>query len=334
MQQFRIVATNKDETNQYELPVSGGQITWALNSVNVANLTVDLKYLQDYLALQNTTAKNLFENGWLNIYIYYGTTLIFAGFLSDVTYSQSEQGGSISLTVKSWLAYFENRFYTAVITGTDAGDIAWGAINSVNDISITQGTINATKDRDRTYRYDDVAKIVQSLSANNLANGFDFEITNEKVFNVYTALGSAKPYIIFDDYKVISYNLEVGLVGSIFNRGIILGSGDGDLQLIRTYNAGTTPYEDNWYIHQLLISDTTILETDTLDDKIEQAVELSKLPLRKLTLQASAENFTDFSVGDTVAIKLPKAELDTTRRITKMALTFGDNNVVDLEFGL
>ena len=334
MLQFKVLAKNKALTSQYELPVSGGQITWAKNSVNVANLTVDLKYLQDYLVLQSTTAKNLFESGWLNIYIYYGTTLIFAGYLSDITYAQSEQGGSISLTVKSWLGYFENRFYTATIAGTDAGTIAWNAINSANDIGITSGSITTPKRRDRTYRYDDIAKIVQGLSADNLASGYDFGITDAKVFNVYSAIGASKPYVKFDDFNVISYNLQVGLVGSVFNRGIILGAGDGDLQLVQTYSAGVSPYENNWYIQQLLLTDTTILETTTLLDKITQAITNSKDPLRTLTLQASAETFLDYVVGDTVSINLPKAELATTRRITKKALTFGDNNVVDLEFAI
>lgn len=331
MQQFKVIAKNKDETLQFELPVVSGSITWNMNTVNIAQVSVDFQFLQKYLTLQGTTARQLFETGWLNIYIFYGQNLVFAGFLADVGYQLSGDKGTINLGVKSWLGYFENRYYSGVFTQVDAGEIAWQCIDNVNDISITKGVVNATKDRDREYKYDAVAKSVNYLSADNLEDGFDFEITDAKVFNVYSSIGANKPYIRFDDFNVVSYSVQAGTVGSVFNRGTVLGAGEGELQLIQTYNAGSG-YEDNWYIQELLLSETGTKEVPNLLDKITKAVELNKNVRRKLSLKAEGSTFQDYSVGDSVKVKLKDVELDEMRRITKKTITFGDGLFVDLEF--
>lgn len=239
MSQYKIIVKNKALSQQWELPFKSCVIDWRLNSINTAMIYVDFVYLNHALVAQETTAKALFESEFMNVYIYSGDTLLFAGFISGVRYQKYTNAFNVEISVKSWLAYFENRYYTATIAGTDAGTIAWNAINSVNDIGITSGTITATKNRDRTYKNDAVSKIVIQLTKDAIIDGYDFSISNSKAFNVSADLGNTLPEIRFGESNVYDWSVSVGLVGSVFTDGIILGGGIGQDQLVRTYDAGT-----------------------------------------------------------------------------------------------
>jgi len=334
MSAYKIIAKNKAATQQWELPFESATLERNLNNVHTASINVSYAYLSDYLGRQNTTPKDLFENAWINIYIYKDNNLIFGGFLCDVVYNKSSGSFTVQLGCKSWLAYFENRLYSGIITATDAGMIAWNALNSVNDIGITQGTITATKTRDRTYKYDDVCKIVVNLGSLQIQEGFEFDLSNLKVFTVVSRIGSDKPTIIFDDFNVIDYSLSVGLVGKLFNYGTVLGSGMDDNQLARTYDAGSA-YQTNWYKQEALLQETDIPETVTLDDDIKKYVELRKNPIRTLTLKATVASpiFENYDVGDGVVINLPDISMAATKRIVKKTLTFGGTEEnVNLEF--
>lgn len=330
---YKVIAKNKALDQQWELPFERGMVEWNLNDVGVASLTVSQKYLAGYLSKQGITLKDLFESGWLNNYIYYGDDQIFAGFFSNVVYSKIESSFTVELGIKSWLAYFENQLYSGSFSNTDAGNIAWQCIDAVNDIGIIQGTITATKNRDRTYDDDDVAKIIKHLSNNEILDGFEFEIGNNKILTVASRIGSDKPAVVFDEHNIIEFYLQVGLVGQVFNYGKILGAGIGDTQLSRTYDAGQS-YVDSWYRLKKLFQAVNVVEAATLDDKVKKYIEDSKNPVRLLSLKVdnSSPLFTEYSVGDGVRINLPEVGIDEIKRIKKKILTFGSEEFVELQF--
>ncbi len=328
------MAKNKANTSQWEIPYESGLIEWNLNNVHTAQLYVNFKYLSDYLSKQNTAVKDLFESGFLNINIYNGANLSFAGFLADVSYNKYAAGDfNVNLGVKSWLAYFENRLYSGSFTATDQGQIAWSAINAVNDIGLTQGTITATKNRDRTYKYDNVQKIVTHLSNNEILQGFEFDISNQKVFSAGSRIGIDRPTIIFDEHNIIEYTLDVGLVGKIFNKGYILGGGIGDTQIVRSYDAGNS-YVNNWYRLEGLIQDVNVEETVNLDDKVQNFITQMKDPVRKLKIKAEVNSplISLYSVGDGVRVVLPDVSINEIKRIEKKSVYFGAEEYVTLEF--
>lgn len=333
MSQYRIILKNKAEIVQWELPYKSALLDWRLNSIHTGTIYVDFVFLRDYLAAQGVTPKNLFESGFTNVYIFREGTLIFAGFVSDVRYQKYTQAFTVEIGIKSWLGYFENRYHTAVYTGVDQGDIAWAAIDATNDIGITEGTITATKNRNRTYSNDDVAKIVVQLNKEAIIDGYYFDISNQKVFTAGPTIGSDRENIIFDEGNIYDFTVGVKLVGGVFTDGIILGGGVGEDQIVRTYDAGST-YEDAWYKQEALINDINVEDTGVLDDKIEQFVELRKNPIRVLTFKTQVDQplVTLYNVGDRVRVRLPEAEIDELKRIKKKTLFIGESEYVQLEF--
>lgn len=331
MSAYKIIAKNIGETAQYEIPFQTGTITWNLNNVHTASINVNFKYLKDYLEIQGVTLQQFFENTLMSFYIYKDNILFWAGILSNVRYSKNSGNQSITIDLKSWLAYFQNRFYSGTFSNVDQGDIGWSCINSVNDISITKGIVTATKNRDRTYFYDDVYKIVTGLSSFNINDGMDFDITNEKVYTALPRLGSDRNNIIFDEYEIINYNLQVGLLGTIINKAYIFGGGIGDSQVIRNYSV-TTPYISNWHILEGKTQEINVEDTGVLDDKVTALVEQKKLPYRVLKIRVTDKFINDYSHGDGVIVNIPDISVSGIYRIKKKTVYFGDKDEVDLEF--
>lgn len=334
MSVYKVLAKNKDMSEEWELPFKSAAVDWNHNNVHTSSIYVDFVYLQEYLARQNTTPKNLFETEFINIEIYRDDALFFAGYLADVNYQKYSEAFNVTLGVKSWLGYFENRYYSGRFDGVDAGEIAWSAIGAVNDIGVTEGLIEETKDRDRGYVDDDVAKIVKQLTSDEIIDGFEFDISNSKVFSVKETIGTTLPNIIFEEgSNVYEYSLGVKLVGGVFTDGIILGGGMGDKQIRRTYNAGSL-YEDKWYRQQALLKDVNVEDVGILDDKVEQFITQRKDPQRVLTVkvQSIRPELTDYQHGDTVRVRLPSIEVDGMMRIKKKSVYFGGDEYVNLEF--
>lgn len=331
MSAYKVIVKNKAGTSQWELPFENGQVVWNLNNIHTCSLVVDMVYLRDYLVAQSSTLKTLFETGWLNFYLYKDNVLLFAGYIASVTYSVSGGRAQVRIDVKSWLGYFASRFYTGDFSATDAGDIAWGLINAVNDISITKGTVTATKTRDRSYKNDEVAKSVIGLSYLNLDSGFDFDISNAKVFTAVPRLGSDFANIVFDEADILSYSIPVGLVGTVINKGIIFGGGIGDSQVIRTYTLGA-PYTTNWFTLEGKTQSVNVEDTTVLDDAVTQLVELRKNPVRTIKLKVTNKFVDDYNVGDGIKIKIPDLTIDDILRVKKKTLNFGDEDTIDLEF--
>lgn len=333
MSQFKVIVTNKAENTQWELPYQSAEVSWNLNDVHTANIYIDGPSLIKYIEKQGSTPKDVLVDGWRNIYIYQDDTLIFAGYIADVMYQKYERDFNVQVGVKSWLGYFENRIYTGSFTNTDQGSIAWQVINAVNDIGITMGTIDATKNRDRTYSYDDVRKVVRQLTIDEILEGYEFDITNAKVFTAKARIGQDRPNIIFDEYNIMDYTSHMKTVGGVFNRAYILGGNVGDEQIIRNYDAGST-YTDDWYRLETVINDINVQETDNLDDKVEKFVDIYKSPITPLSMKVATTNpaSTAYGHGDGVRVRLPDAEIDAIRRIRKKTLYFGDNEYISLEF--
>lgn len=331
MSAYKIIVKNKDETSQWELPYESGTIIWNLNNVNTCSILVDMNFLNDYLIKQNNTINNLFESGFTNFYLYKNEILLFAGFISGVSYIATGGQKQVRIDAKSWLAYFQNRFYTGVFTATDAGDIAWGLISAVNDISITKGTITATKNRDRTYFYDEVAKSIINLSYLNIDQGFDFDISNNKVFTAVPRLGSNYENIIFDEQEIINYSISVGLVNTIINKGYIFGGGLGDNQIIRDYALGA-PYTTNWFILEGKTQLVNVEDTNILDDSVKRFVELKKLPVKVIKIKVTNKFVDNYNVGDGVKVKIQNLAINDIFRVKKKTVYFGDDESIDLEF--
>jgi hypothetical protein len=124
-------------------------------------------------------------------YVYRNDVLVWAGEQASAHTSLMGQRNILTVTSFSFLEMLNHRITGAIksFSNTDAGDIAWELIDDSQnetdgDFGITQGSIETTVDRDRTFNDKNIMEALVQLSEVN--NGFDFEITDSKVFNVYS----------------------------------------------------------------------------------------------------------------------------------------------------
>lgn len=306
------------------------------NQIWTASITIDYNLLTRSMAAQGTTVDNLLRSGWRTVKITRDGVTIFKGILNEPTIDYSDTGVNVTLPFKSWLAYFEKRFTSNVYTYTDAGQIAWGIINTAQgitdgDIGVTAGTITATKHRDRTFDRDEIANAIIKMSADEVKDGFDFEISNDKIFTVAARLGSDKPAIVFDDISILTANLAYGVGLNIVTQSHQLGNGSGATQITAVKTAGST-YTNKWFLQEKYSSNTSVSEVSTLEDAADKELLLNQDD--STTLKLSVNNHVDpssYDIGDAITVKI--LEVDALYRIKQKTFQVAQGNeVINLEF--
>ena len=335
MFQYKIAITNRDGSLKWVLPYESGSVTLVHNAICTAQVNVSYAYLEKSFKSQGIDILSFFKDGVKLAYFYEDDVLIFGGFIAQA--SIQNQGNSDTLTIdfKSWLAYFENVFYTGIFTDVDGGLIAWDVINNLNEIAITQGTITPSKIRTRPYTDESVAKILPALSSDNLIEGFDFSISPQKVLTVAPSIGSVLANVIFRLSNTNTYKLDIPLFGSVINKGKLYGGNVDGVQVLGNYDAGVI-YKNGWFTQTEIIEDISLTEQDTVDDRIQKEIETNKLPVDvfSCTVQNSlpSPSSKTYGTGDTVTVKLENFDVVLTKRIKQKKINFGSDQNVELEF--
>lgn len=274
--------------------------------------------------------------------IYRDKTLVWAG---EQAYRQSNltQNGLRETSVHSYtfLEQLNQRFTAAIKTfsATDAGQIAWTLINDSQtltdgDYGITQGSIPATVNRDRTYEYKNVMEAIIQLT--EVLNGFDFEITDSKVFNVFARKGNDLSQSIVLEWGT---NIESLGIDEDFktptNEAIVLGSGFGSAQNTAVYT--DTSYRSINKLRQQRVSYTDVIENVTLTDKGTAIVNQSRQPIISVSLKQLSNtypSFQSFTLGDTIRLVVKEGifAIDTAYRAYGHTVTVDRNNKESIEY--
>lgn len=172
------------------------------------------------------------------------------------------------------------------------------------DLGITEGTIEATMDRDRTYNNQNIAEAIISLT--NVIEGFDFEITDNKVFNVKTLIGEDKTESVILDYgsNVLSCRITEDFSTPV-NRAIILGEASDDTELLRIERNDLTSQTDI-KLREDVATESDVSETETLNEKGDAILRKYSTPLLKIDIDIlpNTPNITQFSLGDLIMIRI------------------------------
>lgn len=249
-----------------------------------------------------------------------------------------------TITCYDWLEKLNSRFTadSVTFTGQDAGDIAWSLINTTQgqtngDIGIVQGTITATMDRDRTYNNNNVAEAIINLS--NVINGFDFEITNLKVFNVYTSIGIDRSDDIILEYGV---NIRTVRITEDFskpvNRAIVLGN-SGDLTDALRVERNDVTSQALYLVEESLINEMEVSDPTTLEEKGDAFMRKYASPLLKLSfgiVRSTTPTIADFSLGDIIRIKIKDGiyNIDENFRVFEWTVDYDEDNTETLSLVL
>ena len=249
-----------------------------------------------------------------------------------------------TITCYDWFEQLNSRYTgeTRTFAGVDAGLIAWTLIDEsqviVNgDFGITQGTLTATQNRDRTYNNKNIAEAIIELS--NVINGFDFEINNSKVFNVYPTIGIDRSADIVLEYgtNVTSVRITEDFSHPV-NKAIVLGDSGVPADPLRVEREDV-PSEVLYKIREDLDNEMSVIETGTLEAKGDSILRKYGLPLIKVSMgivRSTTPTIDDFSLGDLIRFKIKTGiyNLDDIFRIFEWQVNYNTDNTETLSLVL
>jgi len=285
---------------------------------------------------------SLLAAGKFEVKIYRDNTLVWAGLQTHIS-GEISTGSSepITITCFDWLEQLNSRFTPAVVSfsSTDAGAIAWSLINTSQtetngNLGITEGTVDTTVNRDRNYYNQNIMEAIINLS--NVLNGFDFEITNEKVFNVYEAKGVDRSSTTSFDYgiNIKSANIQIDYTQGV-NQAIALGEGFGATQLRQVATDATN--RAHYGLRQGISFDADVSVEATLLSKAEAMVAKQKDPIIKVDFVQSPETipyFGTLQLGDTVKINIERGvwRIANSVRIYGFSVSVDSQNQEQIEY--
>lgn len=338
-----IASTTGDE---WEIPYTSFTFTEELNRESNATIQVEYEVLKDIADTYSISVEFILSATFREVYIYDdNNNLVYGGYVSELVFNAGEnEKSTITVSSKGFVALLDRRYTDDGTltneTSTDASDIAWNLIDytqslSFGDFGITRGvTGKPTKDRDRTFRYDNIGEELRKLSNNNVKDGFDFEITPVKIFNVYyPEKGSQLDNVVLEEgFNIHSFNMIKTFINSMANQVIVLGAGMGESQNIVTRDA-EDDYKTSFYLLQEALSETGIEQTANLEDKGDKYLDRFKYPnkfIQSLTTDYDEPSYLAYTLGDRLKIKIPSLEINDFYRVYKR--TVKDDKTVILEF--
>lgn len=269
--------------------------------------------------------------GVTRLLIYRADKLIWAGVIWEITEDAQDDEGTINVQCTEIFHILSEKRYTSnSYINTDAGQIAWGLINTTQglaggDLGITQGTIQTTQNRDRTYLDEKVGEKIIQLT--EVINGFDFEITPSikvntlGVFNVYSKRGSVIDTFRLEYGEGLRNNIQSWsrkrTLSDMYNSVIVEGEGYGDIALKSTQT-------DNSMITAVgllegRVQEKSVNQQTTLDTKAQEFIRVRKTEqfIYDITLNNAYNDFGKYDIGDIVPVKIKYGYLDinTTMRI-------------------
>ncbi len=331
----------KDKSGKVIATLDGAVSRWFeiyLNKSGAAGFSIsckDSKVTGDLLLLGNK-----------ELYIYRSGTLVWGGELAYRRADISDEREQVMVTAKGFFELLGKRYAGSaatprVFSNTDAGTIAWTIINESQtqtdgNFGITQGTIQTSKNRDRTYEYKNIKDAIESLSSLKIKDGFDFEIGADKKFSVfYPRKGRDRNDIVFEWGVNIKSFYEILDASEMANRVIVLGEGQGTEMKTSTRNASSS-IQSAYKIREKLLMFKDVKETATLDDHGDKELSLrqTQQQIIGLTTKGNLEPyFGSYTIGDSVRVKIKYGfiNLDSLFRIYGIRVNISDEDNEDIE---
>jgi hypothetical protein len=287
------------------------------------------------------------------VWIYYqkdaDTTLVWAGEQAAREGNLDDKGNNwCTIHCFTWLEQLNSRYTDSerIFTAMDAGEIAWTLIDETQtqtngDFGITKGSIEATIDRDRSYYNQNVMEAIINLA--NVLSGFDFEITDLKVFNVYQVMGSDKSNDIVLEY---GHNIKSVKILEDFtkpiNRALVLGESTGDEytdpELVREEVDDAT-LQSNYKLREGLLTEMDVSELDTMTEKGEALIRKYGDILTKVDIDLASvqnPNITEFNLGDSITLVINSGiyAINEQFRVFEWEVNYNSNDVERLSLVL
>lgn len=276
------------------------------------------------------------------VHVYRDELLLWAGEQAIREGSLDEHNNNwCTITCFDWFEQLFSRYTAAevIFSATDAGQIAWSLINTTqvaSDFGITEGTIEATQNRDRTYNNQNIGDAIINLS--NVINGFDFEINTSKVFNVSANIGVDRTNLVLDYGRNIQSIRITEDFSSPANRAIELGD-SGDFSTPLRVERDDLTSQGLYKLREAVENEMEISESTTLEDKGDALLRKKGMPLFKTSMKlipSSSPTIADFALGDIVSLRVVYGVYNILSqfRIYEWSLSIPTNNTENLDLVL
>ena len=308
------------------------------NRAEVISAEFDLDNIRDLATTIGLTAEDIFAVNRNELRIMRGDRVMAAGEIQAIVPTIDGDTRRLAVRAVGWLDLWASRYTDAseVYTATDAGQIAWDLIDDSQsltngDFGITEGEIQASVNRDRTYQYKNIKDAIIQLS--EVVNGFDFEFTWDKQFNVYYPnIGSDRPDIVFTypgNIKRLSF-LRDGT--DIANKILARGSGFGVDVFQAT--ASDTVSQGIYKLREKFIQFNDVTDADTLQEHADgELLNYAKFyDMPDIVVDGSlAPVFGAYGLGDIVRIYIGEERnifqvINGSYRIEAMDLSIDDQD--------
>jgi hypothetical protein len=307
-----------------------------LNGSGMASFSISAK--------DEKLSADLILPGNKELYIYKNGDLKWGGEIAHWRLDLDGATDQIMVTARGFLNLLDKKLAGSpssprVFTNTDAGSIAWTLIDESqaglnSSFGITQGVIETTKNRDRTFEGETVKEAILSLSSNNIKEGFDFEVDANKQFSVYSFKGETRDDVFFEwGVNITSLFLSTDST-SMANQVLALGEGVGVEMVTATANSDTN-LQEQYKVRQKKISLKTVSNPDTLLDHASKEISLTQAQQQIVGLRY--KNVLDvsnpFFVGDSprVKVKYGMVEFEQNLRVYAKKVNISDNDDEDIE---
>lgn len=327
---YRCVVKNSDDSLIWELPFTNFNIVQELNKGESLSITFESTAIKPIADAHDITIEYIFSASYREIEIYdEDDNKIYAGYISELQFNSGVgELGKISIQSKGFFSLLEKRYTDDSLsyTSTDSSDIAWGLINftqtngAYGDLGITRGADPTTKNRDRTdLRYKNIAEVIKKMSANEVKDGYDFDVDTLKQFNVYYPKGTTRDIYLEEDFNINTYQISKTFIDGMVNQAIVIGSGvDEDNQLVVTRDA-TNTYKEAFFLLQDVLNESDVSVQTTLEDKGDKHLQIYQAPRLTIYLTCRYDEpiFNNYSVGDWLYVVIPSYDINNSYRVNR-----------------
>lgn len=272
-------------------------------------------------------------------------TKIWAGQQAFRVAELTENGDDwINITCYGYLEMLNHRFTLAerifaLVDGLDSGDIAWTLIDETQDdtngdFGITVGTIEPTIIRELKLYNANIMQTIIDLS--NMTYGFDFELNDDKEFNVYATKGVD---LSGDIQLILGKNVSSATIIDDFtnpgNRAIIIGQTYDGASMLRV-ERNDLDSQTSIKLREYLESQGDVSDQDSLEYEGDAILRKYKQPIQSISINLvknSGVKISDFSIGDTIKVVIEKGiyQVSTQMRIHQWDFSLNDDGTEDLK---
>lgn len=314
------------------------------NEADEISWVLDLDEFEAYCRAANQDPASVLATGRNEVRVKRGKSYLAGGQIIYWNVRRADRSKTIDIRAVGFLNLLSFRYTSAAYSATDGAAMARDLITTSQaqtngNFGITLGDTASVGLWNKSFSRASLKEAIQEL-ADSPTRGFDFEVTYDKVFNIYKAIGSDRSNeILFESPgSIIDWSLPNDATG-LANEIIGIGSGNGsEVQSVYTGSANNSDIaaasQVNYALRQKFYQRSSVENSDgSLADMVTGQLNDWAFPFEvpQITVNGNRAPFiTDYDIGDTIRVRLKDSDIakhiDGAYRIERYDLAIDDND--------